>query len=181
MTLAQIAAIALLAVGVFWTLGAYNRLVALRNGIGAAWTHVDAVLGQRGESVGPLVTALRAPLASEGAALDAMLSAQAKVAAAADALRARPVLALLATAQVQAENEMASASSRLLSLIELHPELLQDVDVAARVDSLRAAEPRLGFARQLFNDAVQTYNDALRQFPTRLLARLFGMGTAARI
>ena len=46
---------------------------------------------------------------------------------------------------------------------------------------LEELEPRLGFARQLFNDAAQAYNDAARQFPTRLLTHLFGFGTAGRL
>ena len=53
--------------------------------------------------------------------------------------------------------------------------------MAPLVKALREAEPRLGFARQLFNEAVQAYNDAVRLFPTRLLARLFGFGTAGRL
>ena len=44
--------------------------------------------------------------------------------------------------------------------------------------ALRDAAQRLGFARQLFNDAVRHHNEAVQQFPTRLLAGLFGFGLA---
>ena len=47
----------------------------------------------------------------------------------------------------------------------------------ARVKFVKAAQ-RLGFARQLFNDAVRHHNEAVQQFPTRLLAGLFGFGLA---
>ena len=181
MTPGQIAALALAAVAVFWMLGAYNRLVALRNAVGSAWQQVDEALARRGAAVAPLVAALRGPLAAEGAALDALLAGQAQVSAAADALRPRPVLALQAAALVQAEAPMASASARVLALLDLQPELRDVAEVAPLAKALRDAEPQLAFARRLFNEAVQAYNDAARQFPTRLLTRLYGFGTAGRL
>lgn len=181
MTGGQVAALAAAAVLVFWMVGAYNRLVALRNKVGTAWQQVDEVLQRRGEAVAPLVAALRDGLVGEGAALDALLSAQAQVAAAADALRPRPVIAEAAQALSRAEALMAAASARVLALLDLQAELRAAEAVAPRVQVLREAEPQLAFARQLFNDAVQTYNDAARQWPTRLLTRLFGFGTAGRL
>jgi LemA protein len=177
----QVAALAAAAVLVFWMVGAYNRLVALRNQVGAAWQQVDEVLQRRGETVAPLVAALRDGLVGEGAALDALLSAQAQVAAAADALRPRPVIAEAAQALTRAEALMAAASARVLALLELQAELRRAEAVAPHAQALAEAEPRLAFARQLFNDAVQAYNDAARQWPTRLLTRLFGFGTAGRL
>jgi LemA protein len=53
--------------------------------------------------------------------------------------------------------------------------------VAGIVRAWHEREPRLAFARQLFNDAAQTYDAALVQFPTRLLVRLFGFGPAGRL
>lgn len=174
-------ALVLAAVAVFWMLGAYNRLVVLRHAVGSAWHQVDAALTQRGEAVAPLVAALRDGLPGEGAALDALLSGQARVAAAADGMRPNPVRADAAEVLVQAESGMGSATARVLSLLDLQAGLLADPVVAAPAAVLREADPRLAFARQLFNDAVQTYNDAARQWPTRLLVRLYGFGTAGRL
>ena len=53
-----------------------------------------------------------------------------------------------------------------------------DAALAPHVVALRDRAPQLVFARQLFNDAVAQYNEAARQFPTRVLARLFGFGPA---
>lgn len=181
MSLGQIAGLLGAAVLVFWMVGAYNRLVALRNRIGAAWQQVDEVLQRRGEAVAPLVGALRDALVGEGAALDALLAAQAQVAAAADGLRPRPMVADAAQAVVRAEGLMAAASARVLALLDLQSELRGSQAVAPHAQVLRDAEPRLAFARQLFNDAVQGYNDAARQWPTRWLTRLYGFGTAGRL
>lgn len=169
------------AVLVFWVLGAYNRLVRLRNAITGAWQLVDEALARRGEAVLPLVAAVRPGLAGEGAALDALLTGQAQVAAAADSLRPRPVVADAALALARAEAVLAPASARVLALLDLQPELRAADAVAAPLAVLREVEPRLAFARQVFNEAVQAYNDAVRQWPTQAVARLVGFGTAGRL
>jgi hypothetical protein len=37
------------------------------------------------------------------------------------------------------------------------------------------------FGRQLYNEAVKVYNEALQQWPTRLLRRLFDLSEASTI
>ncbi|HEY6133161.1 MAG TPA: LemA family protein, partial [Rubrivivax sp.] len=64
------------AVLVFWMVGAYNRLVRLRNGIGAAWAQVDKQLNRRAQALPVLLAALREPMSAEGPALDAVAVAQ---------------------------------------------------------------------------------------------------------
>jgi LemA protein len=189
--------LALAAVGVFWMLGAYNRLVALRNAIGSAWQQVDAALAQRAEAVAALAAALgddrtddrtddregaRADdTADVAAALGALRAAQAQVATAADALRPRPVLADRARALEAAETAMAAACADVLARLDARPDLRAADPVAAAAAALRDAGARLVFARLLFNDAVQAYDDAVSQWPTRLLARLYGFGAAGRL
>jgi LemA protein len=177
----QIAVLATAAVLVFWMVGAYNRLVELRNAIGAAWAGVDEVLRRRGDAVEALVPALRGPLAAEQGALDALLAASRQVRAAADALGARPVMSTLAAAYVAAEAQMAAAATRVLALVDPHPALKSDAAVAPHWAALVDSAARLAFARQVFNDASAAYNAAARQFPTRLLTRLYGFGTAGRV
>jgi LemA protein len=169
------------AVLVFWMVGAYNRLVALRTRLGGAYAQVDDLLQRRAAAVRALATALRGPLSAETPALDAMLAAQAQVASAADALRARPVMASHAAALVAAEALMRSSSSRVLALVEQHPALVAAPDIAPTLATLHELPTRLGFARQVYNDAAAAYNEAARQFPTRLLTRLYGFGTAGRL
>jgi LemA protein len=181
MTREQIVVLALAAVLVFWMVGAYNRLVALRNAIGAAWQLVDEVLKRRGEAVQALLGALREPLAGEMRALEALAAAEQQVRSAADALGHRPVMAAPAAALVAAEAKMGAASTRVLSLVALQPELASEAAVAPHRAVLEDSAARLAFARQLFNEATTAYNAAARQFPTRLLTRLYGFGTAGRI
>ena len=173
--------LALAAVLVFWMLGAYNRLMSLRNRIGSAWQQVDGVLQRRGQAAAPVAAALRDCLVGEGAALDAWLTAQAQVTAAANALRPRPTATEAAQALARAEGSLAAAEARVLALLDLQPELRKADAVAPHLQVLQEAGPQWVFVRQVFNDAVQVYNDAAHQWPTRLVAQLYGFGMAGRL
>lgn len=181
MSAGQWVSLAVAAVLVFWMVGAYNRLVALRTAIGDAFRQVDELVQRRAAAATALAAATREALASEQTALDAWLAAQTSSRQAADALRARPVMATLAAALMNAESPLSAAGSRVMSLLEQHPQVLAEATTAAHVAALREIEARLVFARQLFNEAAQAYNEAARLFPTRLLARLYGFGTAGRL
>lgn len=181
MSRTQIAVLVAAAVIVFWMVGAYNRLVALRNALGEAWQHVDEALRRRGEAAVELVAALREPLAAEQGALEALLHAERLVRSAADALGTRPVMSTLAAALVNAESAMAAALARVQSLVEQSADLRGHESVVPALAVLADSATRLPFARQLFNEAAQAYNAAARQFPTRLLTRLYGFGTAGRL
>jgi LemA protein len=181
MTLAQWIWLGTAALLVFWMVGAYNRLVALRTAIGSAFQQVDDLLQRRAAAAEPLVAAAREPMAAEAGALDAWLAAAAQVRSAADALRARPVMASLAAALAAAEAGMSATGSRVLALLEQHPEVATQPAVASLLATLREVEPRLAFARQLFNDEAAVYNDAVALFPTRLLAPMFRFGLAGRL
>ncbi len=178
MSSTQWAVLAAAAVLVFWMVGAYNRLVALRNAIGAAWTQIDAALHHRGEAVEPLLAALRDPLTAEQGAMDAWLAAHRQAGAAAATLGARPVALAAAAAWVAAETALASAASRVFALLEQQVQVSQRSDVAGLVARWHEGQSRLGFARQLFDSAAADYNAAAVQLPTRWLLRVFGFGRA---
>ena len=181
MTGEQIVALALAAVVVFWALGAYNRLVALRNTVGQAWARVEEAQRQRAAAVAPLVAALRGPLAAEHGALDALLAAQGASTQATTAMSVRHAPAAAAAQWLAAESALTAAASRVFALLEQQPALLAQEPVAGLARAWRELAPRLSFARQLFNEAASSYDEALAQFPTRLLVPLFGLRRAGRI
>jgi LemA protein len=181
MGMGQWISLAVAAVLVFWMVGGYNRLVALRTAIGDAFRQVDELVQRRAAAATALAAVARDTMASEQPALEAWLAAQTASRQAADALRARPVMATLAAALMNAEPPLSAAGARVMALLEQHPAMLAEATTAAHVATLRETEARLVFARQMYNEATQAYNDAVRLFPTRLLARLYGFGTAGRL
>lgn len=181
MSAEQLAVLALAAVLVFWMVGAYNRLVTLRNVIATAWAGIDEALQQRGEIVAPLLLALHEPLAAEHGALDAFRSSQGQAQVAAAEMKARPLSAAAVTGWRSAESALASAASRVLALLEQHAELRATPAVANAVATWHLAESRLAYGCQVFDTAVGAYNEATAQLPTRWLLRLFGFAPAGRL
>ena len=165
----------------FWVIGAYNRLVAMRNDIAQAWTKVQVALDQRAAAANPLVEALREPLAAESGALDTWQVAHADAAKAALSLSARAVDETAALAWVAAETTLAAAASRMLALLDQHAELKLQDPVASLAASWREAQARLPFARQLFNEAAQAYNQAREVLPTHWVATSFKLRRAGLI
>jgi len=174
-------ALAVAAVLGFWVLGAYNRLVSLRNAVAAAWAQADEAQRRRGEGTEQLVAALRAPLADEQGALDALWAAQAASARAAGAMSARPLVAGNAVAWAEAERHLGAAASRVFALADGQAEALAGhAEVTQARATWNEGEQRLRFARQLFNDAAAAYDEAIGVFPTSVLSGAFGFRAAGR-
>ena len=166
----------------FWVLGAYNRLVSLRNAVAAAWAQADEAQRRRGEGTEQLVAALRAPLADEQGALDALWSAQAASARAAGAMSARPLVAAGAQAWAEAERHLVAAAARVFALADGQAEALSGNTAVAEARAAWAeGDQRLRFARQLFNDAAAAYDEAITVFPTSVLSPAFGFRAAGRL
>jgi LemA protein len=177
----QLIALALAAVWVFWMVGAYNRLVTLRNAISQAWAKVEEASRQRSVAATPLLAALAEPLAAEQGALDSAQAALEASARAATVMTAKPVVEAHAAAWATAEASLAAAASRLFALLDQHAELRVQDAVADGARGWREADARLAFARQLFNEAAAAYNAAIAIFPTRLLLRMFRFGPAGKV
>ncbi|HJV72238.1 LemA family protein [Ideonella sp.] len=167
--------VGLAAVMLFWIVGAYNRLTRLRGTIGSAWAQIDELLARRSALLEPLAEALREPLADEATTLAALALADQHQRAAAQAVRARPAHAPALMAWVLAEAELASPLARLEALLEQRPELHGSEQVQPLQCQLAELAPRLAYARQTFSDAARAYSAATEEFPTRWVARLFGM------
>ena len=174
-------ALGIVALLVFWSLGAYNRLVALRGAIGAAFVQVDEQLRRRQALLQALLETLRPELPSELGALDAVANALQQVQASTESARARVCVAEPIERLAAYEVQLTAALARMGALIEQHAELRQREDVAPRTAELREIDVKLGFARQLFNDASLKYNGAVQQFPTRLLKPMFRFVEAGRL
>lgn len=169
---------ALAAILFFWGIGAYNRLMRLRNAIGEAFRQLDQALTARAEACSKLLTLLRPLLANEQATFDALETAQLEASSAAQAARAKPYAGDPLAALAVATAVHGAALTRLNSLVEHHGELSGMSELHALLDELKLIERQRAFARQVFNQAVSQYNEALQQFPTRILAGLYGFAEA---
>jgi LemA protein len=164
-----------------WTLGAHNRVTALRAAILSAWAQIEGVLQARGQALAALLAAVTGPLAGEIAAVDSVVAAQAQVQAATDTLRRTPIDPEAVADLSKADAVLAAVLVRLVALIEQQTALLAEPAVAEPLQALRDSPARLAFARQVFNEAGLAYNRATAQFPTRLLGALLRFRQAGRL
>lgn len=176
--------VVVVAVVVFWMVGAYNRLMRLRNAVAAAWSQVEPALARRGEAMNAVVDQVREPMADEAVTLQALAEADTRARQAAEAVRAARSRPDTVSQWVAMETALASPATRLKALLDLHAAQLREAPSCAGLpDGIRAwndADQRVGFARQTFNEAVQAYNDALLQWPTRVITVVFGFAPAGR-
>jgi LemA protein len=159
--MAAIIFLVVLVVLVLWVMGAYNRLVALKNQALNAWKQIDVQLKRRHDLIPNLVNTVKGAMEFERGTLEAVIAA-----------RNKAVSATGVQATAQAEGELTQALGRLFALTENYPELKSTGNVAQLQEELTSTENKIGFARQLYNDTATQYNTAQMQFPTNLVAGL---------
>ena len=181
MTSTQWISIAVLASLIFWSVGAYNRLVRLKNIIANAFGQIDVQLKRRYELIPNLVEAARKYLSHERETLEAVIAARNQAKSASDVARSRPSNALAVSTLAAAEQALSSSLGQLFALSEAYPELKADQTIRELSEELTSTENKVTFARQAFNDAVLDYNNAQGQFPAVLVARLFSFAPSAML
>ena len=181
MTPTNLISIAILAVLVFWSVGAYNRLIRLKNVIANAFGQIDVQLKRRYDLIPNLVEAAKKYLLHERETLEAVINARAQAKSASDAVRSRPANAQAVTTLAVAEQALTSSLGNLFALNEAYPELKADQTIRELSEELTSTENKVTFARQAFNDAVLDYNNAQGQFPAVLVAKLFSFAPSAML
>jgi LemA protein len=166
-----------LAVGLvlfFWAVGAYNRLVRLKNAIANAFGQIDVQLKRRYDLIPNLVEVARRYLAHEAQTLEAVIAARNQARTAEQTAAGNPLNAGALGALAGAEQLLGGALGKLFAVVEDYPDLKADQNMRELSEELTSTENRVGFARQAYNDHVLEFNDAAAQFPTLVIARLFG-------
>jgi LemA protein len=181
MSMSTLVSIGLCALLVFWAVGAYNRLVRLKNTIGNAFGQIDVQLKRRYDLIPNLVEAAQRYLQHEQSTLEAVIAARNQARSASDAVRKRPANAGAVTALAVAEQALDGSLGRLFAVAEAYPELKADQTIRQLSEELTSTENKVGFARQAYNDAVLDYNNAQGQFPALLIARLFGFAPSVML
>ena len=158
----------LVAVVVFWVIGAYNGLIALKNQTVNAFKQIDVQLKRRHDLIPNLVNAVKGAMEFERETLEAVIQARNQaVKIQADASPAGGVKALAA-----AEATLGAALSRLNVVVEQYPQLKATANIGQLQEELASTENKVAFSRQMYNDTATQYNTKQQQFPTNLVAGL---------
>lgn len=164
----------LLAAPLLWLVMAYNRLAQLRVRCENAYSQIDVQLKRRFDLVPNLVEAVKGYMAHERQTLEAVIRARA---AAVDGLRGASgvmhggVVGMGALAA--ASGQLDAALGRLFGVMERYPDLKANQNALQLQEELVHTENRIAFARQGYNDSVQSLNAQIAMFPTNVVAGLF--------
>jgi LemA protein len=181
MSTKSIVLLALLALTVFWTVGGYNRLMRLKNAIGDAFSAVDFQFKDRHDLLLKLAEVAAEYLQYDPVTLSALRQARSDSSTAHDAVRARPSHASLVRALMDAEQKLNEKLDNLWAAGATNLAMLADPKIRELAQQLITTQSKLAFGCQAFNTSVIHFNDAQRQFPTWLIARLFGFSAAAAL
>ena len=143
-----------------WIVAAYNGLVRRRNAVTNAWSQVDVQLKRRYDLVPNLVETVRGYAAHERQTFDSVTAA-----------RAAAVAAQGPVEQARAENALSTTLRSLFAVSEAYPQLQASRNFSELQAELSDTENRIAYARQYYNDAVNTYNTKIESFPTSAMAK----------
>ena len=141
----------------------YNRLVVSRNRIDNAWSQIDVQLQRRYDLIPNLVETVKGYASHEKGVFENVTQA-----------RANAMNAQGPAQQAQAENMVSSALKSLFAVAEAYPDLKANQNFALLQEELSGTEGKIAYARQFYNDTVQSYNTKIQTFPSNLVAGTFG-------
>jgi LemA protein len=161
--MAIIILIALIAVLVLWGVGAFNKLVGLRNRVDNGWSQIEVQLQRRFDLIPNLVETVKAYASHETDVFTKVTEARA---AAGKAVASHSV-----ADAASAENAYQAARVAINAVSENYPELRSNENFQQLQEELTSTENKVAFARQNYNDTVTAYNTALETVPTNIVAR----------
>lgn len=148
---------------VIWGIAGYNRFVGLTTAADNAWAQVETQYQRRFDLIPNLVASVQGQLTQEQKVFGDIAEA-----------RTRYSGATTVPEKVAAANEVESALSRLLVIIENYPQLTSGATVQNLMTEIEGTENRIAVERKRFNDSVAALNVAVRRFPSVILAGIFG-------
>lgn len=141
----------------------YNGLNSLRSDVEEAQAQISTQLQRRSDLIPNLVSTVKGYAEHEKEVFTAIADARSKLSG-----------ANTITEQAAANDELSSAISRLLVVVEQYPTLKADTNFIALQDQLEGTENRIATARNDYNEKVKEFNKKIRSFPTNIIAGMFG-------
>jgi LemA protein len=141
----------------------YNRFVSQDQAIKAQWAQVQNQLQRRNDLIPNLVETVKGYAAHEEGVFKEVADS-----------RSRLLAAQTPEQTIQAANQQTAALGRLLAIVEAYPQLKANEQFNRLMDELAGTENRIAVERQRYNERIQEYNTATKQFPANITAKVFG-------
>jgi len=162
-TLIAVLAVALLLV--LWGWSSYNGLVSIKEAATAQWQQVETQYQRRFDLIPNLVSSVQGLMKQEQTVFTALADARTRYSGAATV-----------NDKAAAATAVESALGRLLAVVENYPTLKSSDTVANLMTQLEGTENRISVERMRYNEAVRTYETAIKLFPRSIIASVLGFG-----
>jgi len=141
----------------------YNSLVKLRVLCDNAWADIDVQLKRRHDLIPNVVEAVKGYAGFERGTLESVVQA-----------RSRAMAAEGPAARGEAEGTLTTALRGLFAIAEAYPQLRASEQYSQLQATLVQVEDAIQNARRYYNAVVRDFNTRAQQFPSNLIAGLFG-------
>ncbi|HKZ20377.1 MAG TPA: LemA family protein [Acidimicrobiia bacterium] len=151
---------------ILWVFATYNGLVTKRNRVDNSWGQIEVQTKRRYDLIPNLVETVKGYASHEQQTFERVVQAR-------NAAQA----ATSPADQAQAENLLTGALRQLFAVAEAYPELRASENFQALQGELSETENKIAVARQIYNDSVLTYNNAVQVAPGNIVAGIFNFAT----
>jgi LemA protein len=161
-----------IALVIFWGIGAKNGMAEADVEIDAKWGDVQTAYQRRADLIPNLVKTVQGVANFEKSTLTAVV--QARASATQMKLDAKDLSPENLQKYQAAQSNLSGALSRLLMVTENYPQLSSTESFKELQSQLEGTENRIKEERKNFNDAVSVYNKKIVVFPASLIASMSG-------
>lgn len=151
-----------------WVSNTQVTLVNKSQAVDGQWSQVENVYQRRADLIPNLVNSVKGGMAQEKEVFGEIAEARTKYGE-----------ARTTDEKVAAANELDSAISRLLVIMENYPQLKSIDTVNSLMTELAGTENRIAVERRRYNEVAQDYNSYVKRWYIGILAKGWGFGEKA--
>ncbi len=155
--------IGFLALVLVWMTFVYNKLVSLRNRSKESWSDIEVQLKRRYDLIPNLVNSVKGYATHESTAFEKVTQARA------EAMQAKTM-----GEHAKSEALLGGAISGIFGIAEAYPDLKANANFLELQRELSDTENKIQAARRFYNTNVRDMNTSIEQFPTNIIAGMFG-------
>jgi LemA protein len=163
-TLTAIAILVIVVLAIIVIIMIYNSLVATQKQVDNSWAQIDVQLKRRTDLIPNLIETVKGYAKFEQNVLTAVTQARTAILSAKTPKEA-----------AKGENMLSGALKTIFAVAEAYPALKANENFMKLQEELSSTENKVAFSRQFYNDMVMKWNTMIAQFPTNIVAGMFGM------
>lgn len=155
--------VGVVAIVILYFIAVYNGLVARRNQVREAWATVDTQLKRRYDLIPNLIETVRGAAKHESETLAAVTEAR------------NAAMAATGAGIADAQNKLTETLKSLFAVAESYPDLKANQNYLELQRELADTENKIQATRQFYNTVVMGLNTQIEQFPSNIVANMFGI------